>query len=710
MINFDRLKEDLLFGASSHLPSWLPGGRVANGEYVCATIHGGQGQSFRVNLKTGQWCEFNTGDGDYKGGDLISLYAAIQNIEQIESAKYLAEKYCPSAIFQPKVHHSDTKPNLFHPEYGNPTGSWVYLSKDSKPVLYVARYDPKGQKKQFKPWRFNGKNWECKNIEKNRPLYHLPDVIKNQNVVICEGEKAADACQKIFGNDYIATTWPGGAQAISMADFSVLKGKDVIIWPDADKAGIEAGEKLIKLLMPICKSIKIVEISGFKQKYDAYDFLQDSKLMADLKIKEPDNKQEIVAEIAESYNKSELWKNLKLDLADNDRPYSNADNVARILAQMPALKGKIWFDEFHNKILNTWQCKEPEEWSDLKTVDMMIFIQRIVGISKLGKESVFDAITHYSNTDVRNEPQDWIKSLKWDGIDRIEMFFKNCAGSPESDYSKAVSKNFWISMAARIFDPGCQVDNMVILEGKQGTLKSSLFNKIGGKFYAEAAPDVRSVEFYKCLEAKIIVEFAELSSFSKAEINIIKKMITCRSDRYRASYHRFASDHPRTCILTGSTNDEAYLNDPTGARRFWPLETTKIDIPYIVDNRDQLFAEAFSKYKNAESWWETPEESTKTEQESRRVHDEWENIVGEYIKKYDFITIRDVADKLLLGNGDLDKSTQMRIANVIRLSGLFKKGLGTNANKETVRGWRKITELEVKVEDNHLDHNLSFAE
>lgn len=245
-------------------------------------------------------------------------------------------------------------------------------------------------------------------------------------------------------------------------------------------------------------------------------------------------------------------------------------------------------------------------------------------------------------------------------------------------------------MIARLFNPGCQVDNMVILEGKQGTFKSSLFNKIGGKFYAEAAPDVRSVEFYKCLEGKIIVEFAELSSFSRSEVNIIKKMITCRVDRYRASYARFASDHHRTCVLTGSTNDETYLTDPTGARRFWPVETNNINISYICEFRDQLFAEAFRRYSDQESWWEVPEEETKIIQDERRVFDEWENIVNDFIKDKKHITINDIATRIGIANCQLDKAVQMRIANIIRLCGMFKRGRYYD-NGSMVRGWINMT-------------------
>lgn len=708
MINFDTLNEYLKSNAFSVLQEICPGGKLIGHEYTAGSKFGDRGDSFKYNISKMTGADFATNDNF---GDIISLFASIKNIKQIESATLLAEKYCPSAIEKPKTNYSSTRPNLNHTELGVPTKSWVYLSKEGRPVLYVARYDPKGRKKTYKPWRFNGTSWECKNIENDRPLYNLPAVIKAKTVVLCEGEKAADACQEIFCDDAVCTTWPGGAQAIDKADFSVIKDKNVIIWPDADKAGIKAGEKLVKILLPLCKSVKVVDISEFPDKYDAYDFISDSKSKEDLIIKDPYNKQELVATITEYHNKADLWRKLNLDLSSNEKPYGNADNVSRILSLMPSLKGQIWFDEFHNKIFTTWESNNIKEWSDLKTVDMMIFIQRIVGISKLGKESVLDAVVHYANKDIRNEPQDWIKSIKWDGIERIDTFFNKAAGSPESAYSKSLSRNFWISLVARIFNPGCKVDNMIILEGAQGSFKSTMFEKIGGKLYSEASTDIRSVEFYKCLEAKIIVEFAELSSFSKTEINIIKKMITCKSDRYRASYHRFASDHPRTCIFTGSTNDEVYLNDPTGARRFWPLETNIIEIPYIVDNRSQLFAEAYCKYKNSMSWWETPEEETKLEQENRRVNDAWENIVIDFIRTKDFITIVDVAQKLGLRNDQIDKSVQMRIASIIKVSKMFKKSKITENSGFQKRGWEKIKKDDEKTkESDEITHKIDEKE
>lgn len=706
MIDFDILNDALKNRAFDVLSDICPGGKLIGKEYTAASKLGGQGGSFKYNIEKMRGSDFATGE---TFGDIVSLYAAIKNIEQIESAKHLAETYCQQAIKQHEVkNHSTSKPNLKHTQYGNPAGSWIYLSKEGNPILHIARYNISKDKKIFLPWRFNGKEWECKAIETNRPMYKLPDVIScKTRVIVCEGEKAADACQKIFGDTAVSTTWSGGAKAINKTDFSCLKDKDIVIWPDADKTGIKAGEYLHKLLTPICKSVKMVDISGFKDKWDAFDYLEDGRKLSDIVIIEPKNHGEVVSNILEMTNKASLWKQLNLDLSENDKPYSNADNVLRILTSMPSLQGKIWFDEFHCKIFTSWRTGIVREWSDPETIALMIFIQRVVGVSKINKEAVFDAIINYSRNDVRNEPRDWMKSLSWDGVSRISSFFKECAGSEDSEYGEAVSRNFWISMIARIFDPGCKVDTMLILEGLQGTFKSTLFYEVGGKFYAEAPGDIRSVEFLKCLEGKMIVEFAELSSFSRAEVNFIKKIITCRTDRYRASYAKLPEDHPRTSIFTGTTNDDEYLTDPTGARRFTPIRVNKIDIKYIRNNREQLFAEAVAAYNSKEAWWNFPDQA-KNEQEMRRIHDSWEIPISEYVSNKEDVLVSEVAAHIGIVQKDLDKPTQMRIAHILKVLGTFERK-PIYRNGIQVRGWKKIKD-ETLILDDVLPPKVVFNE
>jgi predicted P-loop ATPase len=226
---------------------------------------------------------------------------------------------------------------------------------------------------------------------------------------------------------------------------------------------------------------------------------------------------------------------------------------------------------------------------------------------------------------------------------------------------------------------------MVILEGKQGTYKSTLFNIIGGKFYSEATHDVRSTDFFKCLEGKMIIEFAELSAFSKSEVNLIKKIITCRSDRFRSSYGRLPSDHPRTSIFTGSTNDEEYLGDTTGARRFLPLKIDTIVVDRIIKDRDQLFAEAVALMRSGIEWWIFPDETIMA-QEQRRIYDEWEESVKTFTENREVFTLKEVANYLGIKEVDLDMTVQKRIAKILQMNHDFRREI-KKVNGKTVRCW-----------------------
>ena len=157
---------------------------------------------------------------------------------------------------------------------------------------------------------------------------------------------------------------------------------------------------------------------------------------------------------------------------------------------------------------------------------------------------------------------------------------------------------------------------MIILEGPQGKLKSTLLSSIGEQWHCESTEQIHSKDFLQAFRGKLITEFADLSNWPKDDMDILKKTITCRIDRYRPSYGRISQDFPRMSVFAGTTNSSLYLSDETGARRFWPIKTNNINIPRAKQEREQLFAEAVHLFKSNASWWETPE-SAIAEQELR---------------------------------------------------------------------------------------------
>lgn len=257
-MNFDALKAKLSIPSLVH--ELLPDGKVSGNEYVCASILGGKGKSFSVNLKTGVWAEFA---GDQKGGDVISLYAAVKGITQGEAYLALGGE-------------ADTKPTLKHPQFGLPSMSWCYLSRSGVPLMYIARYET-ADGKTFLPWTSNNRGWHTKSLPAPRPLYGL-DLLADRPaapVLLVEGEKACDAA-RILAPNFVVLTWPHGAKGINAVDWSPLFGHPIVVlWPDADEAGVKAMSEISKILLPSCPSIKLLSPVDKVKGWDAADAIAE---------------------------------------------------------------------------------------------------------------------------------------------------------------------------------------------------------------------------------------------------------------------------------------------------------------------------------------------------------------------------------------------------------------------------------------------------
>ena len=172
----------------------------------------------------------------------------------------------------------------------------------------------------------------------------------------------------------------------------------------------------------------------------------------------------------------QLWKSLDL-VEDRGKPVINADNLRRVLENDSNLDGLLWYDQFHDKIFSTLGRDgnlngKVHEFTDTECLHLLTYMQSHLGIVKATKLTLFDAVEAHANRYPKNEPKDWLETLVHDEKPRIENFFSFALGAKHSLYTRAVSRNFWLSMAARIYSPGCQVDNMVVLEGAQGIGKS----------------------------------------------------------------------------------------------------------------------------------------------------------------------------------------------------------------------------------------------
>lgn len=751
-INFKGINDQLLSECPFILQSWLPGGSLIGKEYCCADIHGGAGRSLKVNIDTGKWADFATGD---KGGDLISLYAAINNLSQSEAAKELriyepinlkAPVAKPPAVTKPQAVALIPPPGDA-PEPRFNQGSIIHTYRDiNGQVMFHVERTPE---KQFYPHSWDGTKWIRRAWPINRPLFNLELLKDKKYVLITEGEKACLAAQTLAGKNYAAITWQGGAQAVTKTDWSPLYGRNILIWPDNDEPGIKAAQKIASILFEHCPQVKIITPSlggtdDLAVGFDAADALEDgwdwnyfktwaqarSEVYTQVTKHETDYDDEVddntaepnvaehidIDELVEQMedrggyiSQSVLAKIARFKLSTGQSgivPQCNIDNVFKILERDHRYANRIWYDSFYNNIFTDLKFNDqekPREWTSTDTTNLVIILQRYYGMFKITHPAVEAAIEVYAKTNTQNEVQGWLTHLQWDGTSRIGNFLHTYMGADDNEYTRAISKNWFISIAARIMSPGCKADNMVILEGPQGVGKSTALSILGGKWFSELTTEIGTPEFIRQIQGKILIEISELSSFNKAEVNKIKQTLTNQIDNVRPLFKNNYEPKPRQCIFVGTTNDDEYLKDPTGARRFWPILTSTINIDAITKDRDQLFAEAFTLYKQGHTWWEVPD-SAKDEQLRRQASDGWEDYIEDYLLGRQETKIKDICKHAL----DLDAHhvtpyVMQRIASILKRKGWVCRI--HKSNKKTVRTW-VTTESGVTVTFNDENQNL----
>jgi len=227
-------------------------------------------------------------------------------------------------------------------------------------------------------------------------------------------------------------------------------------------------------------------------------------------------------------------------------------------------------------------------------------------------------------------------------------------------------------MIARAYKPGCQVDTIVVFEGSQGIRKSSSLSILGGKWYASLPDPFGSKDFLQSIDGVWLAEIPDMSSFKGRDIQHVKAIITTRVDRYRRSYGYHAESYPRQCVFSATANGSDWNQDPTGARRFWPVACTSINIEYLITQREQLFAEALHLYRTAGSWWDVPETLARAEQEKRREVDSWEQILEQwssYVGR-DIITLDDIFDgPILIPVERREQRIVKRVASILKQLG-----------------------------------------
>lgn len=263
-------------------------------------------------------------------------------------------------------------------------------------------------------------------------------------------------------------------------------------------------------------------------------------------------------------------------------------------------------------------------WAEADIAQLKLYIERKYKLYSSAKTSEALAIAAASRA--YHPIRDYLNGLPdWDGVERVDRLLVDYLGADDTEYVRAVTRKTLIAAVTRVHRPGTKFDTVLILNGPQGTGKSTLFAKLAGEWFSDALTltDMRDKSGAEKLQGYWLLELGELAGMKKMEVEVVKGFLSRTDDKYRAAYARTVESHPRQCVIVGSTNaEDGFLRDVTGNRRFWPVtitgDTTHKSWALTPEDIAQIWAEVMAHYKAGEPLHLTGEVA----EDARRAQDQ----------------------------------------------------------------------------------------
>ena len=300
--------------------------------------------------------------------------------------------------------------------------------------------------------------------------------------------------------------------------------------------------------------------------------------------------------------------------------------------------------------------------------------------------------------------REYLQGLAWDHVQRIRDLGPRVLGAKADELTARKLTAFMVSAVARAYSPGSQVDTVLVLVGPQGARKSSFFRVLAGDYFADSHMDLTNKDAYLQMRSTWIYEWGEVEKItSTRRAEEIKAFLTSPHDTFRPPYGHAVTQVARSNVFVGTTNDERFLSDDTGNRRWWPVTVSRaIDVGTLMRDRDQLWAEAVALYEDGYQWWLTPEEAAAHEDhvEQHRVADPWEDTVGAWLARewagvkgregIKYLTSHVVLTKALgLLPKDMRDADTKRVSRVLRRLGLESRQVRLTPSE--IAAWKRLT-------------------
>lgn len=375
-------------------------------------------------------------------------------------------------------------------------------------------------------------------------------------------------------------------------------------------------------------------------------------------------------------------------------------NIAAILTHDRNL-AHIVFNEMHNgpDIIGAVPWKRSEgsfRSSDLSCLEMYLEQKYHIYSPRKCKEA-FQAVLE---SEKRYHPiKDFFKRIEWDGKERLNLLLIDFLGAEDTEYVRQATRKTFAAAVARIYEPGIKFDTILVLCGEQGIGKSTLFAKMGGKWYSDSMTiaDMKDKSAAEKLQGIWIMELSELAGIRKTDVETVKSFLSRTDDQYRSPYASYVESHPRSSIIVGTTNTtNGFLRDITGNRRFWPIFVTGKSRRTVWELSEaeisQLWAEAFACYKSGETLYlkDGLDAEARKNQRLAMELDPRQGLIGEYLEvsgKSHICLMELWCECLGKERSDMTKRDAFELEGILRQLGGWEVYSGNTTGKKRLPGY-----------------------
>lgn len=362
------------------------------------------------------------------------------------------------------------------------------------------------------------------------------------------------------------------------------------------------------------------------------------------------------------------------------------ENVVMGLECATEVDAHIRFDEFRAEIMIAREgTSEWRTFGDADYTRLQIRLEQI-GFKKLAKEMMRDAVWLVAEDNRFDSAVEWIQTLTHDGVARVDTFLRDYMGAPDTPYTRAVSRYMWTAFAGRVLSPGCEAPMVPVLIGGQGAGKTRSVKAMAPAmdFYAELNLADRDADASRIMRGRLVLELGELRGLHSRDSESIKAFISRTHENWVPKFKEFTSQFARRFLFIGTTNQDEFLADETGERRWLPVRVGRCDVAALTADRLQLWAEARDMFELAGIDWSEAETLAREVHAEHKISDPWTPIVEAWLAapdefdddenatpgKREFLQVHEIAQGALrMDAKSLSKREEMRIGKVLQVLG-----------------------------------------